>query len=48
MPPKGALDRLTCRATASSCSNKAASTMDICSHIACITPDLRASYHQQR
>ena len=48
MPPKGALDRLTCRATASSCSNRAASTMDICSHIARITPDFKASCHQQR
>ena len=32
MPPKGALDRLTCRATASKLSNSVASTMDICSH----------------
>ena len=33
MPPKGALERLTCRATASRCSNSVASTMDICNHI---------------
>ena len=33
MPPKGAFERLTCRATASRCSNSVASTMDICGRI---------------
>ncbi len=32
MPPKGALDRLTCRATASKFSKSVASTMEICTH----------------
>ncbi len=41
MPPKGALERLTCRATASRCSNSVASTMDICGHSSTAEPEFQ-------